>query len=138
MFKENVTFKPEPLKTASSVNEEIVIKYSKLDRELNGFSTKTPDVSVLQEIIKVRKLSAPPPPPPSPKPKAKPKSVVKTPKRNWDLKYIIITDTNKIAFLNGKTVKTGDIINGAEIIDIKSECIKLKTEKGSRCIYLNH
>jgi len=135
-FEDALTPKPKPVKKPAAVKGDIVTKYSVLEKELNGFSMQKPDPSVLEKIIQIKKL--PPPPPPPPPPPAKPKKTLKKPiQRNWELKYIIITDSKKIAFLNGKIVKVGDFVNGARVIDIKPNCVKIK-DKGIKCIYLNH
>jgi len=133
-FEDKLTPKPAIYQKHISVNEEIVEKYALLEKELNNFTLQTPDTFILKEIIRIK-----PPPAPEPKPKYIERSVqIRKPvQRNWKLKYIIITESKKIAFLNGKIVKVGDVIDGAAIIDIKPDCVEIKTEKGIKCIYLN-
>ena len=134
MFEDALTPKPKPIKHISSVNEEIVIKYTELEKEINSLSQKTPDTSILEKIIQVKHISSQPPQP-LPKPERPHKKQINI---NWNLKYIIITNSEKVAFLNGKIVKIGDVIYGARIIDIKPDCVAIKTDKGIKCIYLNH
>jgi len=128
-LKNFIRFTPVSSQTPRSVDEETVMKYIKLKKELNEYKDIAPDTSILEEILNVKKEEK----------KLNAKTIRPIKKTaSWNLKYIIITKNKKVAFLNGKIVKIGDKINGALIVDIKKECILTKTKKGLKCIYLKY
>ena len=49
---------------------------------------------------------------------------------SWELNAIKIDKDRRIAIVNGRTVKEGDRINNARLVEILPTQIKLKAEKG--------
>jgi hypothetical protein len=140
LLKDNFPFPKSTNSNPSFASEIIINKYFILESLLKT-NKLNPDLSILYSIVKAPEEYLPPPSPPSPPPPKPNHQTVKNIKKQinkWDLKYIIISNNQKIALLNGKIVKIGDIINGAKIIDIKPDCVKIKIQKGIKCIYLKY
>ncbi len=121
LFEDSLNFKPKPIYSSYSFDEEIVMKYLKLQRLLEDFKLYPLNTEILNKLIKIKNSK---------------KTIKKDSVIRWNLRYIIITDTKKIAYLNGNLVKIGDIINGAVVIDIKKDCVLIKTKKGKKCIFI--
>ncbi len=121
LFEDSLNFKPKPIYSSYSFDEEIVMKYLKLQRLLEDFKLYPLNTEILNKLIKIKNSK---------------KTIKKDSVIRWNLRYIIITDTKKIAYLNGNLVKIGDRINGAVVIDIKKDCVLIKTKKGKKCIFI--
>jgi len=121
MFEENITPLPNYSYLNLSLDEKKVQKYLILEKEIN-INKKESNTQILDKMLQIKKVYK--------------KVTPKPPIQKWDLKYIIISGNLKVAMINGKTLKEGDVINGAKILKITPKCVKLKTKKGSKCIYL--
>ena len=53
---------------------------------------------------------------------------------NFILKYTVIGNGKKRAYLNNKLVKIGDKIDGITILDIRNKRVKIKTDEGVKWI----
>ena len=53
------------------------------------------------------------------------KKVVKKKQEKWKLNQIVVTKKEKIANVNGEVLQEGEYINGAKIVEIKSDSIRL-------------
>jgi len=122
ILKNYYQLKPKPVYEIYTLDEQIILKYSRIERMLEDFAPIPPQTALLEKIITIE--------PQKPKIKKRPKYFI--------VKYIIITDTQKIANVNGKLVRPGDIINGAKVVDIKKECVLIRTKKGQKCIYIHY
>jgi hypothetical protein len=123
LFESYFNIKPSINPEKFSIDEKIIIKYLNLEKELQNYPVKQPDTKILNIII--------------PNYKSTVKTKIKTSTSTYKLRYIIITSTKKVALINDKIVTIGDKINGAVVIDIKKECVIIKTKKGKKCIYID-
>lgn len=51
---------------------------------------------------------------------------------------ILIGKNRKIAIVNGKTVKVGNIINGAKVVAINPNFVHFRAEDGDFSVFLHH
>lgn len=67
-------------------------------------------------------------------PKTKPKK--QKPFPEIDLRGIVLMKTNAVAFLNGRTIRVGEHVEGAELVEIGIDYVKLDHEGQVRQFYL--
>ena len=58
------------------------------------------------------------------------------PAQSYSLRAIIYNDTEPTAYINGKIVRTGEVVDGARVAKINRRSVLLKTSDGEQKIYV--
>ncbi len=106
-----------------NLDTQVIYKYDKLSQLLNIKNPKL-NLEIFEKLL-------------SYKPKTIPLIKHKqNSKITLNLRYIIITPTKKVAFINNKLVKVGDYISKFQIVDIRKDCVIIRYKRKLKCLKL--